>query len=429
VHFKNINIMIDGGLDNIEIPRMMKIKQIFNDDKIEDIENKVREEILNKIELSNLKGKKIALTAGSRGIRHIDSIILTIINELKKVGAKPFIVPAMGSHGGATADGQKEFLTNYNITDEKMGVEIVSSMETIQIDTLEDGIPVYCDKSAYESDGIIVINKVKPHADFKGEYESGLIKMMAIGLGKQRGATYLHRQGFSEFPKLLPRVGKSFLENAPILFGLAIVENAYDNAMIIEAIKPEDILNREKELLKIAKANMAKIKLEDIDVLIINEIGKNISGEGMDPNVTGRPGSYLKENFEAPNIQKIVVLDITEESHGNGSGIGMSDISTAECVNKIDLGVMYTNSITATILGPSKLPVIMNNDREAIIIAIKTCNRINLKKPKIVRISNTLALDEIEVSEAYYEDINHRKDLRIMSKLYNLEFDENLKLM
>lgn len=422
--FGKINVKIEGGFDNIKIPKMIRIKQKFNDDRIEDIESKIKEEIKNNICLSNLEGKKIAITAGSRGIKEIDKITLCVIKELKAAGAKPFIVPAMGSHGGATAEGQREFLTNYNITEEAMGVQIISSMETVLIDTLEDGIPVYCDKNAYESDGIVVINKIKPHADFKGDYESGLVKMMAIGLGKHKGATYLHKQGFDTFHELLPRVGKSFINHAPILFGLAIVENAYDNPLIIEVIQPEDILDREKELLRIAKDNIARIKLDEIDVLIIDEIGKNISGEGMDPNVTGRPGSYLNEGFEAPSIQKIVVLDITEESHGNGAGIGMSDISTVKCISKIDLGAMYTNSITATILGPAKLPVIMNNDKEAIMIAIKTCNRIDFENVKIVRIKNTLELDEIEVSETYYDAVKERRDMEMISEPYELKFDE-----
>lgn len=429
MNFSKINVMVEGGLNDVKLPKMIKIKQKFNNEFIEDIELKIIEEIRNKIKLTNLKGKKIALTAGSRGIKEIDKILLCVIKELKAIGAKPFIVPSMGSHGGATAEGQKEFLANYNITEESMGVKIVSSMKTIKIDTLEDGIPVYCDENAYNSDGIIVINKIKPHADFKGDYESGLVKMMAIGLGKHKGATYLHKQGFDTFHKLLPRVGKSFIKNAPILFGLAIVENAYDNALMIEAIRREDILMREKELLRVAKDNIARIKLNEIDVLIIDEIGKNISGEGMDPNVTGRPGSYLNEGFEAPLIQKIVVLDITKESHGNGAGIGMSDISTVKCVNKIDLGAMYTNSITATILGPSKLPTILNNDKEAIIIAIKTCTRIQSENVRIVRIKNTLELDEIEVSEAYYNFIKDNKEFEIISQPYEITFDNKLNLI
>lgn len=418
-----IDVKIQGGFDGILYPRMVTIKQKFNNVEIADVQKATEQEVRCQVENIDLVGKKIVITAGSRGIKEIDKIIFSLIKVLKEVGAKPFVVPAMGSHGGATASGQKEFLQNYNITEEKLGVEIVSSMETVQIGTLDGGIGVFCDKIAFESDGIIVVNKIKPHADFKGEYESGLVKMMAIGLGKHKGATELHQQGFDTFHELLPRAGKCFVENAPILFGLAIVENAYDIPMIIEAIEAKDILQREKELLRVAKDNIASIKLDAIDVLIIDEIGKNISGEGMDPNVTGRPGSYLNEGFEAPSIQKIVVLDITEESHGNGAGIGMSDISTIRCAEKIDFGVMYTNAITATILGPAKLPLIMNNDKEAIAIAMKTCIKIDPKKIKVVRIKNTLELETIQVSEAYINDIKSSDDLSIESEPFEIEFD------
>jgi len=418
-----IDVKIEGGFA-LPLPRMVKVKQMFQNKRIDDLEAHIAAEIKAKIPLESLHGKRIAVTAGSRGIKHIDQMTRTVIRTLQEAGAQPFIVPAMGSHGGATAEGQQKFLRNYNITEESMGVPILSSMDAVKITELPEGIPVFCDRHAYESDGIVVINKIKPHADFKGEYESGLVKMMAIGLGKHLGATYLHKQGFDTFHELLPRVAKAFLEHAPVLFGLAIVENAFDEPMILEAIRPEEILSREQELLRIAKQNVAKIKLDEIDVLIVDEIGKNISGEGMDPNVTGRPGSMLKQGFDAPAIQKIVVLDITKESHGNGAGIGMCDISTTRCVGKIDLGVMYTNSITATILDPAKIPVMMNNDREAIMLAIKTCNRIDPNRAKIVRIKNTLELDEIEVSEAYLELIKDRDDLQVVSEPYAWTFDE-----
>lgn len=421
--FSKINVMIDGGFDDIQLPKMFKVKQKFNEEQIDDIKKTVEKEIFDKIDLTSVKNKRIAITAGSRGIKDIDLILRTVIDLLKKAEAKPFIVPAMGSHGGATAEGQKEFIKNYNISEESMGVEVVSSMDVVLLDHLADGTPVYCDKNACEADGIIVVNKIKPHADFKGDYESGLVKMMGIGLGKHKGASSLHKKGFAAFANLLPKVGKVFVEKAPILFGLAIVENAYDHPLIIEAIKAENILAREKELLRIAKDNIAKILLDEIDVLIIDEIGKNISGEGMDPNVTGRPGSYLNEGFEAPDIQKIVVFDITKESHGNGAGIGMSDISTVKCVEKIDLGPMYTNSITATILGPAKLPIILNNEREAVIVAVKTCNNVNYKNPKIVRIKNTLELEEIQVSRAYVDDIVNNENLQLIPEGFNLKLD------
>ncbi|MCC3358987.1 lactate racemase domain-containing protein [Bacillus sp. REN16] len=425
MNFGKVNVTIEGGFDNIELPKMIKVHQKFNDEKIADVETHISNELAEKMVLANLQGKRIAITAGSRGIKDIDKITKKVLDELKDAGAEPFIVPAMGSHGGATAEGQKHFLENYNITEESMNVPIISSMDTVKVGMLDEGIPVYCDKNAYNSDGIVLINKVKPHADFKGDYESGLVKMMVIGLGKHAGATSLHKQGFDTFHYLLPRAAEQFLKGAPVIFGLAIVENAYDDIMRIEAIHPEHILDREKDLLKLAKENIARINVNDIDVLIVDEIGKNISGEGMDPNVTGRPGSMLKEGFDAPDIKKIVVLDVTKQSHGNGAGIGMSDISTTKCVSKIDLGTMYTNSITATILDPAKLPVLMNNDKEAIVIALKTCNRVDPKNAKIIRIKNTLELDEVEVSVAYLEHVKNTEGFTLASEPYPFEFNEN----
>ncbi|HZG85925.1 lactate racemase domain-containing protein [Paenibacillus sp.] len=422
MNFGKINVTIEGGF-TLPLPKMVKVKQTFNVSKIENLEQHLMQQVTSVLAAKDVAGKRIAVTAGSRGIKHIDRMTRQVIDALKEAGAKPFIVPSMGSHGGANAEGQLQFLANYNITEETMGVPILSSMETVQIGVLEDGVPLYCDKLAYESDGIVVMNKIKPHADFKGEYESGLVKMMVIGLGKHAGATRLHQQGFDTFHELLPRAAKLFLEKAPVLFGLAIVENPFDEPLLIEAIEPEHILRRERELLEIAKSQVAKLLLDEIDVLIVDEIGKNISGEGMDPNVTGRPGSMLQAGFAAPAIQKIVVLDVTDISHGNGAGIGMCDISTTKCVSKIDLGVMYTNAITATILAPAKLPVMMNNDREAIVLAVKTCNRIDPAKPKIVRIKNTLEMDVIEVSETYLDSIRHRTDLTVISEPYEFPFD------
>lgn len=422
--FKRINVVLEGGFKQ-KLPKMYKVEQRFNPHKVNDILQTIEQEIVRSGLFEGLKNKRIAITAGSRGIKDIDRMTRKVVEMLLKYGAQPFIVPAMGSHGGATAEGQLEMLSSYNITEEAMGVPVLSSMDAVQIATIDTGIPIFCDKFAYESDGIIVMNKIKPHADFKADYESGLVKMMALGLGKHIGATHLHWQGFDSFRDLLPKAGEAFLGNAPVLMGLAIVENAYEEIMHLEVIRPEHILHREKELLIMAKDNTAKIILDSIDVLIVEEIGKNISGEGMDPNVTGRPGSLLKEGFEAPEIQKIVVLDITKESHGNGAGIGMADISTLKCLNKIDLGMMYTNSITATILEPSKIPILMNNDFEAIVLAIKTCVRIDFDNPRVVKIKNTKDLNIIEVSEAYLDDIQRSDQLELVTGPFELLFDDD----
>ena len=392
-----IDANIEGGTE-YPFPRMVPVDQHFDRPRVEDIEQTVRTE-MDKLDPAAFRGKRIAITAGSRGIAGLVEILANVVVRLRDWGAEPFIVPAMGSHGGATAEGQVRVLGGYGITEETVGAPILSSMETVEVARLDDGRPLYCDKNAYGADGIVVCNKVKPHADFKAEYESGLVKMMALGLGKHKGAAAIHTHGFGSFEQVLPEAGKALLQNLPVCFGVAILENALDDLMAVEVIPPERILEREKELLSLAKKSIARLLLPEIDVLVVDEIGKNISGEGMDPNVTGRPGSGLP-GFDAPAIQKIVVLDVTPESHGNGVGIGMADITTLRCVNKLDLGAMYTNAITATIVDPAKIPLIMNNDREAIAVAFKTCNRITPQTARVVRIKNTLEVHRILVSEA-----------------------------
>lgn len=420
MHLEQITVQTTGEFDLAAI-RMIKIKQHFPDKALEDVEAVVNREMEKVLSATVVKNRRIAITAGSRGIKDGARIIRLMVSKLREWGGEPFIVPAMGSHGGATAEGQKALLEEFGISEKSVGAPIRSSMEVVQIAALGDGTPVYCDKLAMESDGIVVLNKIKPHADFKGDYESGLLKMMAVGLGKHKGATALHLHGFDQFHRLLPEAGRIILQKAPILFGMAILENAYKKLLRIEIIPKEAILEREKQLLHEAKRNMPKLLLPEIDLLIVDEIGKNISGEGMDPNVTGRPGSGLS-GFEAPPIQKIIVREITKESHGNGVGIGMADISTLKCISQIDFNMMYTNAITATILGPAKLPLIMNNDREAVLIALKTCNRISAETAKIVRIKNTAELSEIKVSEAYRDYIAEHAELAVLSDPQPLEF-------
>jgi hypothetical protein len=275
----------------------------------------------------------------------------------------------MGSHGGATAAGQIEVLNGYGITETSVGAPIKSSMDVVEAGRFEDGTPLYTDRLAFEADAIVIANKIKPHADFKGRYESGLVKMLTIGLAKHKGAVALHDHGFAAFHEVLPKAAEILLDKLPILFGLAILENAFDELMHLEIIPKAQIMAREKELLEIAKRSIGRLLFDDIDVLIVDEIGKNISGEGMDPNVTGRPGSGLP-GFPAPDIQKIVALDVTVESHGNGVGIGSADLSTRRCVEKIDLGAMYTNAFSANILNPAKLPMVLNNDHDALCVAL-----------------------------------------------------------
>lgn len=421
-----INANIEGGF-HYAFPPLIPIDQHFARDRLSDIEGTVLRQLAG-IHDSEVAGKSIAITVGSRGIAGLVEITSALVKGLRQKGGDPFIVPSMGSHGGATAEGQVKVLAGYGITEASVGAPIRSSMEVVQIATLDDGTPLFIDKIAAAADGIVIANKVKPHADFKAQYESGLVKMLCIGLGKHKGAVALHDHGFARFFDILPKAAERLLDRLPVLFGMAILENAFDDLMQIEIIPKARILTRERELLDIAKASIGRLLMPEIDVLIVNEIGKNISGEGMDPNVTGRPGSGLP-GFDAPAIQKIVALDVTAQSQGNGVGIGSADITTRGCVEKIDLGAMYTNAITATILNPAKLPMILNSDHDALCVAFKTCNLVTPETIKVVRIQNTLELHRIWVSPALLDLVQSHRDLSVAGNPAPMSFDPEGRLL
>ena len=415
-----IDVKIEGGF-HYDFPPLLPVNQHFTRERLTDIEGTIAHQ-LKGIPDAKISGKSIAITVGSRGIAGLVDITAALVSGLKQKGGHPFIVPSMGSHGGATAEGQIAVLTGYGITEESTGAPIRSSMETVEVARLDDGTPLYIDKIAVQADGIVIANKIKPHADFKAQYESGLVKMLCIGLGKHKGAVALHNHGFSRFHDVLPKAAEVLLQKLPILFGVAILENAFDELKQIEIIPRLSILRREKELLAVAKGSIGRLMLDDIDVLIVDEIGKNISGEGMDPNVTGRPGSGLP-GFDAPNIQKIVALDVTPQSHGNGVGIGSADITTRRVVEMISLGAMYTNAITATILNPAKLPMILNNDHDALCVALKTCNLVTPETVKVVRIKNTLEIHRIWVSPALIEHVQAHDCLTVEGEATAIQFD------
>ena len=426
MEFSTVNVVIEGGME-YPFPPLIPIDQSFSRKRINEISNTIASE-MEKIPIDSIDGKSIAITVGSRGITGIVNIIGALVQELKARGGEPFIVPAMGSHGGATAEGQIKILASYGITEGSIGAPIRSSMEVVEVGQLEDGTALYTDRLAFEADAIVIANKIKPHADFKGSYESGLVRMLSIGLAKHKGAVAIHRHGFDQFHDVLPRAAEVLLARLPILFGLAILENAFDELMSLEIIPTEKVMSREKKLLEISKQSIGRLLFPKIDLLIIDEIGKNISGEGMDPNVTGRPGSGLP-GFNAPKIQKIVVLDITPQSHGNGVGIGLADISTRSCIEKIDLGAIYTNAITATILDPAKLPIILNSDRDAVSVALKTCNRITPETARVVRIKNTLELHRIWVSPAMLDEVDNDENITIAGEETPMAFDSSGRIL
>ena len=343
-------------------------------------------------------GSRVCLAVGSRGIDRIDEVVRAVVAWLHAAGADVFVVPAMGSHGGATAAGQIGVLASLGMTSESIGCEIRSGMETVELGEVRPGVPAFIDRIAFESANVIVpINRVKPHTDFSGEIESGLMKMIAIGLGKQRGADTLHRQGFATFRELIPEAAEFIAARAKIPFGLALVENGYARLSLVEAVPPAEMRRRERELLALARERMPRLPFSAIDVLILDCIGKDVSGLGMDSNVVGR--YYAGPTGEGPSIQRIVVRDLTDATEGNAVGIGLADVVLERAVRKMDAVKTYLNSITAKTPEGSRIAITMPDDRTALAIALACCVGIESSDARIVRAPDTKHLDLLWVSE------------------------------
>jgi hypothetical protein len=365
----------------------------------------------------------VAVGAGSRGIANIAVIVRAAVDYLKELGAAPFVFPAMGSHGGATPEGQREILEHYGITEQTMGCPLRAGMEVVQIGTAL-GMPVWCDKFASEADWIGVINRIKPHTDFKGEIESGLCKMMAIGMGKHQGAKQYHRAFVSHrFEKVILAVAREVLAKARIGFGLGIVENGCDETAIVEAFNAGDIEAGERRLLKDAKRWLARLPFSPIDVLVVEEIGKNISGSGMDTNVIGRT-FHPRESFpKDPEILRIVALDLTDESGGNATGIGNADITTRRLAGRIDWRKTTINVLTASAPNAAMMPLAFESDRDAVESALGSIGSIEPEQARVIRIRNTLMLSEIECSEAFLPEIEKSPNLEILGEARPFGFD------
>jgi hypothetical protein len=397
-----IDVNIAGGLD-VPLPKMVNVRQKFEAERLADIPAAVAREFQRPEIRSRVKaGQVVAVGCGSRGIANIGEIAKCVVQELQALGAKPFVFPCMGSHGAATAEGQKKVLDGYGISEATIGVPVKASMETAIVGHLPDGTPVHVDKHASEADAIVVINRIKPHTGFRGATESGLTKMLSIGIGKIVGAATYHTHGMDRFPELLPQIRDVVIANRNLLFGVGIVENAYDETAVIEIVPSEKLATREPELQALAKKLMPQLYFDEIDVLIIDEMGKNISGAGFDPNITGRNRRAIKWALQ-PLIKKIVVLGLTRESMGNATGLGSADVITMRLWRDFDVASTYANIITSANLDGAAIPMVMNTDREAISLAVKTVVRVKPQDCRIVRIKNTLQLSEIQVSEPLLE--------------------------
>ena len=410
----------------MELIRMKRVRQVFDDKKIADIPEAVAAE-LARIKLPELikPGAQIAITVGSRGIANLPLIIKLIIEEVKKNKGRPFIVTAMGSHGGATAEGQRHVLAEYGFTEESMGVPIKSSLEVEELGRLANGLPVFFDKIALSSDGIIAVNRIKVHTAFKSDVESGLYKMLSVGLGNHKGASLVHSLGAVGLKDYMVEFAEVVLQKAPVLCGLGILENAYDETCRLLAGRPGDLKKVDAELLKECKRILPALPVQDIDILFVHEIGKNISGTGMDTNIVGGIKEYKPGEYTPPNIKRIIVQDLTAETGGNALGIGGADLITRKVFGKIDLKLTYTNTITATFLDRARIPMIAETEKEAFDIARRTIWNLPGAPARIVIIRNTLKLDELYVSEPIWEEIKGRPDIEGAGEWQILQFDQN----
>ena len=394
----------------IHIPKLTGVRQVFEAPVTNDVGMAVQREFAAVRHLVR-PGMRVAIAVGSRGIANISLIIKTLGGELRLIGAEPFVVPAMGSHAGATAAGQINCLAGYGVTLKETDLPIEASMDVVQVGETERGVPVFFDRIAFEADLVVLVARVKPHTDFKGPVESGLCKMLAIGLGKHTGCSRLHEEGFGQFDRLIPEVAEIILRRCRVGFGLAVLENAYDQTALVRMVPNIQFIQTEPELLKIAKKMMPSILVDKIDVLVVGEIGKDISGAGMDPNIIGRTTEGILSGFSGPMIQKIVVLDLTEKTHGNACGIGVADFITEQARQKIDIMATYANCIASSNPRSGAIPIVMQDAEEAIRAAIQTCTGIDRQRLRMVFIKNTLELGRIEVSDAVLESIRHRQDI------------------
>ena len=420
--------IVDDLLQHVPLPKMVRVRQLFHTESIQNIEQVIAEEFRNPAIAGKIRpGARIAIGVGSRGLDQLPLLTARVVAELKQRGALPFIVPAMGSHGGATAAGQEELLATLEITEETVGCPIVSAMDTVELGRLENGLPVLMDRTAMQADGIIFINRIKPHTSFSGPFESGLVKMLAIGLGKQQGADSCHALGFGSMAENIVAMAKIKIARAPVLFGVASVENAYDKIARLKIIPAEEILTVEQELLSIARENMPRLLFNPLDVLVVEQMGKRFSGTGTDPHVTGRAATpYVKTK---QRVNKMAILDLCPSSHGNATGVGLADICTRRLVEHIDFNVTYANHITSTELSHGKIPVTMDNDLRALQLAVKTSNCLDLAQLRMVCIANTLQLAEIRISTGLLEEARNNPAIEILGEPeeWNFGADFNLR--
>ena len=415
---------IEELLGNVEPPRVALVEQrVDSPPALKDIRAAVGE-ALRSVELPT---GTVAVGVGSRGVGRISDVVAALVGFLKETGAEPFVVPAMGSHGASTAEGQADVLRHLGVSEERVGCPIRATMEAQKIGETPGGVSVYMDQNAFEADAVVVVNRIKPHTAFRGTVESGPTKMLAIGLGKQKGAYSIHAAGWGRIHETIPEAARVAVQSGKVAFGLAVLENADEEPYRVAAVPAEKLEESEAPLLEEAKRKLMRLPFDDIDVLVIDQIGKNISGDGADPNVTGRYPTPFASG--GPNVERMVFLDLTPETGGNANGLGAADVVTERLVSKMDPPATYLNALTSTTPYPVKIPMTMPTDRMAIAAALAMTAGVSPQNARLVRIENTLKLRQIWVSEALLEEARDDERLSMVEDLSPMNFDEEGSLL
>lgn len=416
---------IEHFIGTINLPKMYPVTCNFPDEHIEDVAAATRKTLQESGIADKIKpNARIAIGVGSRGINSLPQMVRAVVDWMKECGAAPFIVPCMGSHGGATGEGQAKVLKGLGITEESMDVPIIADMSVVQVGHIaEFDLPVYMDAQAAKADAVFVINRIKLHTSFEGPHESGLVKMLTIGLGKQKGAESCHNLGYAHFHTLMPQMASAIIAGGNILGGLATVENAHDKPCILEAVSAERFLERDAALLKKSRDLMPSLPVKKSDVLIIDRMGKNISGTGMDPNITGRfPSPYKTGNIQ---INRVAVLTLTPESKGNALGMGCADVITEAIRQETNYADMYTNVITSTLFKGAFTPMVLPTDKQVVDVCVKTCNA-GARPIRLIRIQDTLQLNRILVSESLLDELPPHCTIASDAIPWNFDAEGNL---
>jgi len=418
-------------VETTPLPRMALCRQAFDAARIDDPAAAMRAAMRGAGSERLRPGMSVAVTAGSRGIADFPELLAALIAEIRARGAEPFVVPAMGSHGGATAQGQTALLAKLGVTEDSIGCPIRSSMDTVEIGRLDNGMSVRMDRLAQEADGIVLFNRIKPHTSFRAPIESGLAKMLAIGLGKQSGAETCHSRGIDAVPIYIEAMARMKLERCKVLFGVGTIENAYDQLARVVLLDSAGMIEAEQPLLQEAMANMPRLPLGpldaptaegQLDVLVVDEIGKEFSGTGMDPNITHRFSSPKMK--AALHVARLAALRLSPRSNGNGNGAARADVVTAHLEAAFDREAVYANALTSTVLAQAKMPMVMPDERSAIQAVVKTCGAEDIARPRLLRIRNTLQLEYFYASEAMLLELRDRPGVEILGPLRDMRFED-----